>query len=385
MSRAATRRLTVAATVASGPAATTSRPTNGADRTVAYPDLGAVVHLDGAPDALLAELPGLYSSPFSTLAYFTIYDHVRPADLRVCELDEPHHVLVFTARGASAEVLNKVIDIEPTDMRRAVAAIFRARPELRRLKAEVKFPPDELSLPHRALFRADDQTVELPDSVEEWARSLGRVTRRHLRLYRRRLLHGYPGFHLRRLAGDEVTMALVQQVLAWNRERVVGKGERWLYDCDPEVAHRLATLVRHHGDALCAFVDEELVAAHLRLFVGHDCWGHTGGFLPRLAEVNLGTLMVAFTVSDAIERGCARVHLLWGSQEYKRHMGARPVPAWRVAVYRSRLDKACYVRDRWRVLWRDRADIYWRLRGSLKARLPDRVVAALGSSHPERA
>ena len=110
-----------------------------------FPDLGATVHLDEAPPELLDELPGLYESPFSTAQYFAIYD--RPWRLYACELDEPRHVLVFTSRGATADVLNKVIEIEPSAVERLAAAIFRARPEIRRIRAEVKFPPRLLALP----------------------------------------------------------------------------------------------------------------------------------------------------------------------------------------------------------------------------------------------
>jgi hypothetical protein len=53
-------------------------------------------------------------------------------------------------------VLSKV-DIEPAAIERFAAAIFRARPEIRRIKAEVKFPPGELNVPVRTLYRANEQ------------------------------------------------------------------------------------------------------------------------------------------------------------------------------------------------------------------------------------
>ena len=345
-----------------------------------------MVHLDEAPDELLAELPALYSSPYATLEYFTLYDGVRPAALRVCELESPRHVIVFRTRGATAEVLDKVIEIAPADVERAAAAIFRARPEVRRLYAEVKFPPAELALPHRTLYRADDEVIALPGGAEEYEASLGYSTRRHLRSYRNALRRRYPGFELRTVAGDELTPELVARVLAWNRELVRGRGEHWIYEQHPAWADKAWRLLRRHGMVLCGFIDGELVDGQLLLFVGRDCWGYASGLDPAYREAHLGTVMVVGSALEAVARGCARLHLGWGSVEYKRHLGARPITAWRVAIYRSRLDRTLYARERWRLLVRDRNDVYWALREALKRRLmpppPDRPTEPLPGEAP---
>ena len=376
---------TQAATARAQPAPAAPPPGTVPGRRVSYPDLGAVVHVDEAPAELTAELPALYSSSFSTLEYFTLYDRARPAELRVCELVEPRHVIVFRARGATAEVLNKVIDIGPHEVERVAAAIFRARPELRRIHAEVKFPPAELALPHRELYRADDQVVELPGSVEEYEASLGRSTRNHLRDYRNQVRRRYPGFELRIVAGDELTPELVARALAWNRELVRGRGEEWIYEQHPAWADKTWRLLRRHGVALCGFIDGELVDGQFLLFVGRDCWGYASGLDPSYRDVHLGTVMVVASAREAIARGCARLHLGWGSVEYKRHLGARPVIAWRVALYRSRLDRALYARERWRLLVRDRNDLYWALRGALKRRLKPAPSDHAPETLPEQA
>jgi len=345
---------------------------------LSYPDLGAVVHLGGAPAELTDELPALYASAFSTLEYFTLYDGARPAELAVCELAEPRHVIVFRSRGATAEVLNKVIDIAPPEVERVAAAIFRARPELRRIRAEIKFPPTELALPHRELYHADDEVIDLPATAEEYERARGRSTRRRLREYRNLLHRRHPDFGLRALAGDEITPELVARVLSWNREIVRGRGEAWIYEQQPAWADKAWRLARRHGALLCGVDDGEVVDGQLLLFVGGDCWAFASGLDPTYREVHLGVVMATAAAGEAIARGCARLHLGWGSVGYKRRLGSRPVTAWRVSIYRSRLDKALYARERWHLLVRDRNDIYWALRGALKRRLvPEPTVRAL--------
>jgi hypothetical protein len=338
------------------------------------------VHRDGrladvAAD-LLAELPGLYGSPFSTAEYFAIYD--RPRLVGVCELLEPRHIVVFAPHGATADVLNKVADIEPAAFERVVAAIFRSHPELRRIKAEIKFAPRELHRPLRQTYRSDDQVVELQTgSPWDWESGLGASTRKHLHRYRNGLRRKYPDFRLETLEGDAITLPLVEQVLEWNRQRISGKGDSWMFaDDQAATAHKLWRLLQSNGAALCGYDGDRCVAAILRLFEGDDCWAHTGGFDPVYEDVHLGALMASFTICDAVARGYARVHLTWGTIGYKQHLGAAPVTAYRVSVYRSRFDRALYARELWALLVRDRRDIYWRTRGALKQRVT--AVPALG-------
>jgi hypothetical protein len=363
-----TDHLSVAGT---GPAGSGGPGATAADR-LSYVDLGATVHRDGnladVPADVLAELPSLYGSPFSTAEYFAIYD--RPRRVSVCELREPRHVVVFAPHGATADVLNKVAAIEPAAFERVVAAIFRAHPELRRIRAEIKFPPHELTRPLRQTYRSDDQVIELPADPSAWESRLGASTRKHLHRYRNGLRRKYPAFRLDTLEGGAITLPLVEQTLEWNRQRISAKGDSWMFADDQEAtADRLWRLLQGHGVALCGHVGDERVATHLRLFVGDDCWAHTGGFDPAYADVHLGMLMTSFSICDAITRGSARFHLTWGTVEYKQHLGAAPVTAYRVSVYRSRLDRALYARERWALLVRDRRDLYWRARGALKRRL----------------
>ena len=333
-----------------------------------------VVYLDHVPDALLAELPARYSSPFSTAEYFAIYD--RPAHLQAVELGTPRHVLVFTSRGATADVLNKVIDIEPSALRDAADAIFRARPDVRRIRAEVKFPPSRLEGPQREVCFSDDNVVELPGNLDEYEASLGSSTRRNLRRARNRLLRAHPDFTVHTVEGSDITYDLVRQAFAWSEERIRAKGQVWGYAGQPVAAHQVWRLLTAHGVALCGFIGDRLVAVSLCLFVGRDSWAHTAGYDPAFLDLRLGALMVSFVIAESISRDCGRCHLLWGTPTYKRDLGARPVRAWRVSIYRSRLEQALYAPERWPVLWRQRNDHYWRLRGAAKRRLLGTIARA---------
>jgi len=247
-----------------------------------------------------------------------------------CELDEPRHVIVFTAHGATATVLNTKTEIEPAAVERMTAAIFRARPEIRRIKAEVNFPPRELGPPVRELDRSDEMVLENPVSEEAYERLLGASTRKRLRGYRNRLRREYPDFNLRTFEGKEITLALVEQVYDWNQQRIRAKGRQWGFENQPAVTYRLWRLLQSHGLALCGYRGDECVAGMLMMLVGGECWPRTAGFDPAYLNVDLGMLMMFFSICESIRRGCPHTHLGWGTTTYKQRLGAAPVTTYRV-------------------------------------------------------
>lgn len=327
-----------------------------------FPDLGATVHCAEAPEELAEELPERYSSCFSVVEYFDLYD--RPSQMCAVELDDPHHVVLFTVKGRTADVLNRVIDIEPEAVHRAEEAIFRAFPGVKRVRAEIKFPPEELRGPARVTLRNDDLVIDLPATVAEYRASLGKRTRQNINQYTNRLGRAHPDFHLVRFERDEISFELVEKVAQWNTVRMRRRGLVSSFEAQPATMGPLWSLLQRYGLALCGYIGDQCVAAQLVLCVGRDTWVHTVSFDSRYEDMHLGLLMAYFTVVESIERACSRVHMLWGTPVYKQRLGAKPVPAYQVSLFRARSYKILFAREKWHKDELNR--IYWRTRHGVK-------------------
>jgi hypothetical protein len=331
------------------------------------PGYAAEVFLDCAPQEFASELSSRYGSFFSTPEYFALYSH--PPNYNACMLDHPRHAVLFSLRGHTADVLNRLIDIEPEALDRAASAIFTALPSVRRIRAEVKFAPELLHRCHRVTQTSVDMVVPLPADADAYHGQIGNTTRKHLRQYGNKLRREYPGFELRRLERDEIPLTLVEQTVAWTNERVRAKGDVSVYEDNPAKIRPVWQLLQHYGLALCGHIDGELVAAQLILCVGPDTWIHTVGFDSRYEKVHLGLLMTYYSILEGIDRGFRRTHMLFGTPVYKRRLGAEPVIASVVSLYRSPADKAAYVREVGEMVWRDRQKLYWSARHRAAATL----------------
>jgi len=344
-----------------------------------FADLGVAVH-EEAPRRLLDELPGLYGNCFCLAESFDIYERSRRRS--ACETSDPRHVVLYTRRGATVRVLNRRLAIDAAAADRVVEAVFRAHPEVRRIELEAEIAPDRLSRPVRVLRRSDDLVVELPATQDEYEDSLGKATRKHLRQGRNRLRRSHPEFELRVLEASEITLALVEQVFAWNRARIRAKGEPWAYERQPEAPHLLWRLLRSRGTALVGYAEGVPVAGELLFFVGRDCWMHTGGSDAGYDRLGLGLLMVEAGIGESIRRGCRRTHLLWSTPAYKRRLGARPVPCYRLSIFRSSFSRRAYALERWRLLLEERRHVYWRLRKAARTAKAQTGCLARPVLHP---
>jgi hypothetical protein len=288
--------------------------------------------LDVDPQPLGAQLASLYGSIFSIPEYFDLYD--EPRRVCACELDKPRHLILFDDRGGTITILNRRVDIEITSLERVAQAIFRARPLAQRIHAETQVPPEPLSIPYRVLSTSADYVIPLPGTEQAYRSTLGSGTRRNLTKYRNRLTRSHPSFTLRPVAGPDISRELVHQTAAWNAARLHGKGVVSLYEGHPEKLARLWHLLQAHGLALCADVEGVPVAVELMLLVGDDAWLHTTGFDARYEEFRLGLLMAYLSAVESTARGCRRLHMLWGTPEYKERLGAQPVTGYQLCLYR---------------------------------------------------
>ena len=320
---------------------------------VFYADLGATVTLGPVGERLLDELPGLYSSLFTTAAWFEVYD--RKAPNGVCELDDPRHVLVFHTDGDTTDILNKAFAIDPADARRACLAIFRALPNVRRIHLEVLFPPRELRAPKRWLIAADDQVIDLSGGPDAYTASLGKRTRKNLRNYDNKLRRTCPDVSTSVFVPSaEEIPALADQVIEWNVARMTAQGIVSGFVKHPERRQQLYDLLAAaRGEAHVTSIASRPAAIEFVFYVGHDATVYVGAFDEAYEDVHLGFLSTYWAVRETARRGARRCHLLWTTTSYKQRLGACPVTATQLSLFRTPMARLWSIDEARDVHWRE--------------------------------
>jgi hypothetical protein len=332
------------------------------DHPALYPDLRAVVHSGHVPGDLHDELPGLYSSLCCTGDWFLTQDGVEANG--ACCLSDPRHILLFSRRDGTVDVLNKVFPIPPADSERACRAIFRTFPHVHRIHLEIMYPPERLALPYRILYGADHMYVELPTTLDEYKAGIGRRTRSNLQKYEKRVRRDHPDLSTEVLSCDESCQELFDMFVAWKVEWCRQRGMDPLWETHPDRRDKFVQLLRRCGEAQVTTVGDEAVAITFLFMVGDTLYGAHLAFDPSFAAYNMGTLIAYWSIGHGIARGARRFGMMWGAEDYKRHLGAHAVRATRVSVFPTSLSRFWSLDEAREVAGRDirsrTTDAYWR-------------------------
>jgi hypothetical protein len=355
-------------------------PYSGTRRVLRYPDLGATVHPYRVPPGLADELPDLYGSVFATLDWFLALDRRVPTG--ACVLDDPRHVVLFWVDGGTIEVLNKVFDIAPSDVERLCRALFRALPLARRIRIETMFPPQQLGLSCRSLLRADHLVIELPHDVPSYVASLGKSTRRTIRGYSNRIRRDFPDLSTDVIKPGAAAAELVGQLIAWKTQRFARHGRTTYWQTEAGRTERYVALAARCCEAHVTSICGRRVAIHLVCRTGDNVVALEGAFDPAYERYRLGFLSMYWVVADAIERGARSLNAFTGTADVKKLLGARPVPAYRLSVFRSPLLRLLYAREAARLAWGRRRIYYWRVRHAAAALARRARPAAAGGEPP---
>jgi len=303
--------------------------------TRTFPDLRADVWLDRVPEWVGTELPALYGNPFSTMEYFCSWDKVPLDAMSVCTLDEPRHVIVFTRDGGTVTVLNKLLCIEPDDVDRLVRALHRSLDRFERVRVEITSPPERLRTPHWTTHDDEDWVIAQPLTVDEYRSRVKRDTRKTVRKAGRRLDDDHPGWEWRVRPGATLTDDDLRETIRWKAQRmeVVGK-ETGLRD-DPSTIAALHALLGRYGVVGEITIDGKVASRELSLRFGDQAWIEWDAFDRAYEPYGLGTLSLFRAVEAFVTEG-ATVHLLWGTGDHKRRLGAERRRQFRVTAYPSR-------------------------------------------------
>jgi hypothetical protein len=334
------------------------------------------------PRRYAAELDTLYSSLFSTVDWFDTHDDAPW--MGACVLEQPRHVVLFTGRGDTVQVLNKAFAIAPPDAERACRALFRAFPHVRRIHLEVMFPPTRLGLPKRVLYTTDHMVVDLPPTAEEYVASLSKRMRKHVRTYRNRLQNDFSDVSTEVFAsaGDERVPALFHELLRWKIESFSSRGRKTYWENDRRLADRFLALLERRGEVRLTTLDGRIAAILFDFPVGDVMCAQESATDPDFDYYGLSLLSDCWEICDAVSRRFKALNMLWGTEDHKARLGATPRTATALSVFadqRSRLwslDEAGEVA--WRTVKRRTERQYWRARHAAGRRL--RRAAPFGAT-----
>ena len=291
------------------------------------------------PDEVWPLLESLYSSVYSSRALLqpqcgdgasesTTHAWMERTDGQLSTL------LLFVCEGSRVRVLNEVLSLPDSVLRRFAAAIFASYRQIHL----VQFHAIALETqPSRSRFWfsifSEDYVLELPGTHDAWLDSLSRQAREKVRYYLRRSFRRQPALEFTVSCGAKIVVADVMAVLKLNRQRMERKGKSYAMSKAEEL--QLTQLMQQMGMLFALRLQGEICAGLLCSAAGDDVYMHVIAHDPAHDDLRLGLVCCSLAIQRAIDDRFARFHFLWGHYDYKRRLGGHSRPLYRVLIARS--------------------------------------------------
>ena len=288
------------------------------------------------PDSLWIQLESLYASVFSSRVLLWTHCSAElsasPAHAWVEHTDgQLSALLVFILDGPVVRVLNEVVSLSASVIRRFASAVFASYQDARLVQLHAIFLQQQPGMPPllSSIF-SEDYVLDLPASSTVWQASLSRQAREKVRYHIRRSFRRQPALEFTVTAGANIDESEIIAVLRLNRHRMEKKGKSYAMS-DAEES-QLSTQMRQAGRLFALRLDGEICAGLLCSVTGGDVYMHVIAHDPAHDDLRLGLVCCALAIQHSIELQLARFHFLWGHYDYKRRLGGRARPLSRVLV-----------------------------------------------------
>lgn len=296
-------------------------------------DAGIRCHVHTIPPYVETALADLYHTLHASLPFFRVFRSLDGVSCYVAGHEgRPSTILLFRCHGRRLEVLNEMIAITQSELRRFARYVFRhfrqvdliVFPALQANTAGLGFPVQQ----HNA---KDTYVIDLPDTADAYLAGLGKSTRANIRQQTNLVRRTFPTFTTRFYTNGDIDERHVQAILGFSEATIRAGGAVVAHD-----AARILALARDCGFVVVLSIDGEVCAGSVNYRVGSSVFGDVTGYDRRYEKYSLGKLCVFHTISESIARGARRFYLGGGEFDFKQRLGGAPLGMDEVRIYRSR-------------------------------------------------
>ena len=287
----------------------------------------------GLPLEYESFLIGKYDSALTNCRYIEIN---HPAEIFHYGLVKNEGYLVdlfiFSINGKVAKCYNKLVHIDQTVIDCFVQKVFEEFSSI--TKVEIAASYNSYSLNKSFLVSsASDFVLSLPLTLNDYFQELGTQTRRHLKNYKSRLTRDFPQALFVTKSKNEIDRESVDRIIQLNIDRMVHKGiTPGKTDTDKEKYYNYAL---HYGYVTYIEIENTIVAGCIAVILNKTIFLMVVAHDDQFSKYNVGQLAILNLIEQSIEMNLSEMHFLWGENDYKLRLLAKPKPIFSYQIYRS--------------------------------------------------
>lgn len=294
------------------------------------------------PSFVETDIARLYGSLSSSIPYIRSCDSLKDARVSTYVASrngEAICIILFKVQGEALYVINCEFDISMQEMSRFITYIFNSHRTINSIHFQsVSCPPMRITYPYQRVDCLDDIVVHLPNTVDDYTRSLGKSTRHNVRRNLRNMQRDCPSFATDIYEAGNIPTPLLHEIIRIKRDRM-SSISRVSY-IDEAAADRIVTLAKTYGLVCVLSSQGKIIAATINYRIGDDFFLDVITHDPSFESLRAGTACGYLSICESILRNGTRYHFLSGMNDYKFRLGG----------VLKKYQKSVFFRSRWHFL-----------------------------------
>ena len=229
------------------------------------------------------KLADLYATPFADVLYWELYDPSLIEGgyhkLFYYEQEVLKHIIPFKYSSRSKNkifVINKEFNICMENIENICRILFYEFAKVQQIIFEKIFVSDPKEAQGIIIEKISDDIIllNLPKTMDDYMKSLGKSSRKHINLKMNRMSRDFPNLKIHYLEKSDILFEHIQEVVFLNRDRMKTKGiVSLLNDTECSIIHRYASKSNFGFLCFCE-IDDKIIAATINSVIGENAYMH---------------------------------------------------------------------------------------------------------------
>jgi len=274
-----------------------------------------------------------YKSYITTCRYIEVYYPTYENNhMLVYENTNLIEIMIFGNKGNTCTCYNSLVNIDQNVISEFSKEIFKKFPEIIKIKIAASYTNYDLNRSFLS-SKSNDYILSLPSTIDEYYLGLGSTTRKHIKNYKSRLLRDYPEVLFSTKSGNEIDESIIDEIVQLSFNRMKFKGI--IPGKDHNDTNDFFRYSQHYGCIAYIEIDGSIVAGCISYIINQRIFlfmiAHDNNF----SKYNLGQLCIIYLIQISIAKKLTTFHFLWGENDYKMKLSAKPHSLLSYTIYRA--------------------------------------------------
>ena len=292
-----------------------------------------VEYFNGLPTEYEFFLTEKYDSFFTTCKYIEInYSFYEIGYILVKQNNILKDLLIFGNKGNLSLCLNSLVSIEPEVITVCTNKIFQVFHNIKKIKISASY--NTYKFRKSFIFsQSKNYILKLPSTIEEYYLQLGQSTRKNTKNQTSKLHRDYPTMIFKTLYDEEISLIIIDRIMQLNTDRMTKKGI--IVGKDKLDVRKTHSFSKYYGCVTCIEIDGKIIAGNISYIINKNIYVHVISHDNNFSNYSLGRICILNTIEIAISKKLENLHFLWGENEYKTRLMAKPQQLFSYYIFRN--------------------------------------------------